>query len=45
MPVFSLALGILIGAVLFTAASVIIAWTGPTSVPPSGNVAAHWRER
>jgi hypothetical protein len=36
----TLGLGILIGAVLFTTASVIIAWTGPTAAPPSGNVAA-----
>jgi hypothetical protein len=36
----SLVLGILIGAVLFTTASVLIAWTGPTSAPPNGNVDA-----
>ncbi len=40
MRLSSLALGILIGAVLFTTASVIIAWTGPNSAPPNGNVSA-----
>jgi hypothetical protein len=40
MRLTSLALGILIGTVLFTTASVIIAWTGPTAPPPGGNIAA-----
>lgn len=32
--------GILVGAVLFTGLSIAIAWTGPMSAPPNGNVAA-----
>jgi len=40
MQVRSIALGILIGGVVFSALSVVIAWTGPASAPPNGNVAA-----
>lgn len=36
----SVTIGILIGAILFTGFSVVIAWTGPTVAPPNGNVAA-----
>lgn len=36
----TLALGFLIGATVFIGASLVLAWTGPTSAPPSGNVAA-----
>ncbi|OGG59823.1 hypothetical protein A2765_04520 [Candidatus Kaiserbacteria bacterium RIFCSPHIGHO2_01_FULL_56_24] len=32
--------GFAAGAVLFTAASIVLAWTGPTSAPPNGNVSA-----
>lgn len=32
--------GILVGAILFTGLSIAIAWTGPASAPPNGNVAA-----
>jgi hypothetical protein len=40
MRIAHFAIGILIGAVLFTTASVLIAWTGPTSAPPTANIAA-----
>jgi len=30
--------GFVLGASLFTAASLVLAWTGPTSAPPNGNV-------
>lgn len=40
MRPLSLAIGILIGATLFITTSVLIAWTGPTSAPPNGNVDA-----
>ncbi|OGG57790.1 hypothetical protein A2765_05150 [Candidatus Kaiserbacteria bacterium RIFCSPHIGHO2_01_FULL_56_24] len=36
----SFAFGILIGAVIFGGVSIVLAWTGPTSAPPSGNVSA-----
>lgn len=32
--------GLLLGAVLFITASIVIAWTGPSAAPPNGNVAA-----
>jgi len=32
--------GFFIGAVFFVAASLVLAWTGPTSAPPNGNVSA-----
>jgi hypothetical protein len=35
-----IALGFLLAAVLFITTSVLIAWTGPASAPPSGNVSA-----
>lgn len=40
MHIGTLGAGILIGAVLFTGLSVAIAWTGPASTPPNGNVSA-----
>src|SRR3989344_1373302 len=33
-------MGFAFGAVLFIAASMVLAWTGPVSAPPNGNVAA-----
>jgi hypothetical protein len=36
----SLAVGIGIGAVIFTGVSVVFAWTGPSSAPPNGNASA-----
>lgn len=35
---YFLLLGIVIGAVFFTTLSVLVAWTGPESAPPNGNV-------
>ena len=40
MRLANLALGFLLGAIVFIAASVLLAWTGPTSAPPNGNVSA-----
>lgn len=40
MQARSVAIGIFIGAVLFSALSVAIAWTGPAAAPPDGNVDA-----
>lgn len=36
----SITIGILVGAVLFTGTSLVIAWTGPSSSPPNENVDA-----
>ncbi|MBI4088458.1 hypothetical protein HY418_03735 [Candidatus Kaiserbacteria bacterium] len=36
----TLALGFLLGAIVFIATSLVLAWTGPTSAPPNGNVSA-----
>ena len=36
---FSLA-GFVAGGTFFIAASLVLAWTGPTSAPPNGNVSA-----
>jgi hypothetical protein len=36
----SLALGFLLGAVVFIGASLVIAWSGPAQPPPNGNVDA-----
>jgi hypothetical protein len=33
-------IGFAVGAVFFVAASLVLAWTGPTSAPPNGNVSA-----
>jgi hypothetical protein len=33
-------IGVFAGGIIFTAASLVLAWTGPTSAPPNGNVAA-----
>jgi hypothetical protein len=33
-------IGFVVAAVIFTTTSVLIAWTGPTSAPPNGNVSA-----
>lgn len=33
-------IGFIVGAVFFTAVSLVLAWTGPTSAPPNGNVSA-----
>lgn len=32
--------GILVGGIIFSAFSIVIAWTGPSSAPPNGNVSA-----
>ncbi len=32
--------GFVLGAILFIGASLVVAWTGPSSAPPSGNVSA-----
>src|SRR3989344_4708849 len=36
----SLVVSFLIGSALFIAASLVLAWTGPTQAPPNGNVSA-----
>ena len=40
MRLATLALGFLLGAIVFIGTSVVLAWTGPTSAPPNGNVSA-----
>jgi hypothetical protein len=40
MNLQSLGAGFVIGAILFSCLSIAIAWTGPTSAPPNGNVSA-----
>jgi hypothetical protein len=40
MRLANLALGFLLGAIVFIGASLVLAWTGPTSAPPNGNVSA-----
>lgn len=40
MRLATLGLGFLLGAIVFVAASLVLAWTGPTSAPPNGNVSA-----
>jgi len=40
MRVATFSVGIIIGAIVFSGASVILAWTGPTASPPNNNVAA-----
>ncbi len=40
MRLATLALGFLFAAIVFIGASLVLAWTGPTSAPPNGNVLA-----
>jgi hypothetical protein len=40
MRIATLALGFILGSVVFIGASIVLAWTGPAAAPPSGNVDA-----
>lgn len=40
MRPLNFALGFLLGAIVFIGASLVLAWTGPTSAPPNFNVSA-----
>jgi len=40
MRLANLALGFLLGSIVFIGASLVLTWTGPTSAPPNGNISA-----